>query len=172
MGGICSTGSGTSETYEKGGMSHGFCYLIFEKSNGGTVSVQYAHSDPPEYMAKATPNRPIPNHKFTGNGKTPLKSKCSEKKDFFNCWCQWLKEMKRLDAEIEMKPEGGYSALFPTLIVLHNPDNTIVKCGTEFSLSDADACAACPPATQDFNAHTMEQGLFMQKARGFAGLAF
>lgn len=58
-------------------MSDGACYLIWEAMDGGTISYVYAKTPPPTYMAKGSGGKPVPAHRFTGNGKTKLKNKCS-----------------------------------------------------------------------------------------------
>eukprot|EP01056_Protomagalhaensia_sp_Gyna25_P002876 Protomagalhaensia_sp_Gyna_25__2875@NODE_2678_length_948_cov_37_396040_g2234_i0_p1_GENE_NODE_2678_length_948_cov_37_396040_g2234_i0NODE_2678_length_948_cov_37_396040_g2234_i0_p1_ORF_typecomplete_len129_score14_79IMP2_N/PF18590_1/1_3e09_NODE_2678_length_948_cov_37_396040_g2234_i0258644 len=73
MGGACSTGSSATDKF----MAEGYCYLIFDKSNGGTVSQQFTKSEISDYICMATPGSSIPNHKFQGTGKQAIKSRCA-----------------------------------------------------------------------------------------------
>jgi hypothetical protein len=157
------------------------CYLVYSSDSGGKLTLHYSRTRIPEAIGFWRPGfgpsvKKIPDFKFAQNaGRVELikgiAGSTSNRKKYFNGWCQFVKAAKAYDGVLyKWDNNGGIEVDFWTY---QNTNNSIVKVGEEdvqatghcIDVSRVDAIG-CVPKNSAFllGVKTIDVGIFLRKA--------
>jgi hypothetical protein len=157
------------------------CYLVYSSDSGGKLTLHYSRTRLPEAIGFWRPGfgpncKKIPDFKFVQNaGRVELikgiAGSTSNRKKYFNGWCQFVKAAKAYDGFVyKWENRGGIEV---DLWTYHNSNNSVERVGEHdvqapghfFDVSKIDAIG-CVPKNSAFlvGVKTIDVGVFLRKA--------
>jgi len=159
------TSTVSAHTVETTGASQnpkGVCFLRYDPSGGGRLSIKYSKGDSAgaskNALASWVAQSPyvIPSFKFSGHATSELIGNCSSgvqgRKNFYSGWCQFIRLAKAMNGVVTILNETGLSGGVEVDLFAYSPsssNSTCSKLGRSFSTGPLLAIA-CLPKHADF----------------------
>lgn len=142
-------------------------YLTFTPSDGAKLVLTYSDTPIQNAILIAKPTKAIPGFK-RNKAEELIKGLQQDKTKYFAGIAQYIKSVRVYASVVEI---GMGNAPIPFQVVFLDPKNEVRKLsiGDRLAVSDYVAVAVVNAGSRDFEAKSLDKGLFLSKGRACGG---